>query len=106
MKLSRRRWQFDKIELVGADVIILVDTWYARSDVLSCTPYSRQTWHFLLLIQAITGCRTGCLREMKYKDFQIFLLRDPKDRARFHVGAEITLDRNKQKQGSLYVKEK
>jgi hypothetical protein len=104
--LSKRRWQFDKVELVGSDVIVLIETWYIRADVLQYAPYTRQTFHFFFLVEALTGCRPGCLGEMKYADFKIFLLRDPKDPAKIHPGANISLERNKQLQGATYVKER
>lgn len=68
---------------MGSDVIVLTETWYIRSDVLQCTPYTRQTFHFLFLIEALTGCRPGCLDELKWGDFKVFLLRDPKDPIRY-----------------------
>lgn len=104
--LSEHRWQFDKVELVGSDVIVLIETWYSRASVLPCQPETRQTFHFLLLLEALTGCRPGCLGDLKWGDFTLFLLRDPHDPSKIHPGVDISLRRNKQLQGSMFVKEK
>src|SRR4051794_33620636 len=88
--LSKRRWQFDKVELTGSDVIVLIETWYIRANVLLYTPYTTQTFHFLILVEAITGCRPGCLGEMKWEDFTIFLLHDSKAK-KIIPGATISL---------------
>ena len=103
--LSKRRWQFDKVELTGSDVIVLIETWYIRANVLLYTPYTTQTFHFYILVEAITGCRPGCLGEMKWEDFTIFLLYDSKAN-NITPGATISLMRNKQLQGSTYIKER
>lgn len=92
------------MELLGPDIIILIETWYARASVLRCQVDTRHTVHFFLLIEAMVGCRPGALKNFKYKDIDLFLQRDPAHPEVVHFGAHIQIPRNKEQEGALYKK--
>lgn len=76
---------------------MLLETWYARVDVLRCYPDTCQAFHFLLLIEALTGARPGSLGQFTYQDFELVLQRDPDDRDVKFLAIHMQMHRNKQK---------
>jgi hypothetical protein len=102
--LSRKPFQGDKVELLGEDILILLETWYKHADFLPCTSETRQAFHFLMLINGLVGARPGSLFDFVYEDFEVFLQRDPEDPAVTYLIATIHLHRNKQLESAVYEK--
>jgi hypothetical protein len=86
---------FEKLEATDKDVIVILRTLWERAADLGIDPDTRISFHANVLLSAMGGFRPGCLGDMRYKDFVLSILRDPRDRSKMKHAATITIKRNK-----------
>lgn len=86
---------YEKVEMTSTDVHLFLVTLWERADVICTKPQTRVSFHSKCLLAAIGGFRRGMLSGMKYSQFRVAALRDPKDRLRTKIVVTIKIRRNK-----------
>ena len=73
---------FEKIEATAEDVIVILRTPWERAADLAIDAETRISFHAKVLLSAMGGFRLGCLGKIRYKNFVLPILRDPRDRSK------------------------
>ncbi|KAI5917700.1 hypothetical protein F4810DRAFT_716169 [Camillea tinctor] len=92
-----REQTFTKKEMTPEDVMLLLRTLWSRAIDIPCRPTDRAGFHSAVLMLSVGGFRPGTTLKMPYRDVKFVLVRDPKDRSKVKLVANITIHQNKQR---------
>lgn len=96
---------FMKKEATSDDIVVLLQIFWKCAALIRCKPITRCSFHNMLLLGAIGGFRPGVLKNIKYRDVCLALVRIPKEEGRRLV-ATFTLHQNKRKASSVQTNQK
>jgi 6-pyruvoyl-tetrahydropterin synthase len=91
---------FQKIEATAEDVLVLLNTLWARADDIPCNTSTRLSFHGQLLLAAIGGFRRATILELNYEDVALAVVRDPDNRLKTKLVVTPTIGKNKQKRAT------
>ncbi|KAF2184554.1 hypothetical protein K469DRAFT_578956, partial [Zopfia rhizophila CBS 207.26] len=86
---------FKKIKATDEDTVVLLNTLWQRADDIPCRPGTRLSFHGSLLLAAIGGFRRGTIKQLRYCEVCLAVVRDPNDRSKTKLVVTPTIGKNK-----------
>lgn len=80
---------------------MLLNVLYEQVDRMDSSSAKLYSWHYKTLIAGITGCQGRCLDKLRYKDFEIGLIRDRADPQSGRLELTLTVRIPKIKKGTV-----
>jgi hypothetical protein len=74
----RSEQQSKKVEMTVSDIVLLLTKLWTRTKDIPCEPRTRVAFHSITAIEGIGGFRLGPLIGMKYGQFNLKIVRDPR----------------------------
>ncbi|KAF6821138.1 hypothetical protein CPLU01_12565 [Colletotrichum plurivorum] len=87
---------FKKVPATAEDITLYLDTLWRRAEDIPCSPSIRIAFHAVMLLSAVGGFRPGTLMELPYRQIQLVVVRDPLEKTKTRLVANITIFQNKQ----------
>lgn len=95
--------EYSKVAATCKDIERLLLALWERADAVPMARENRITVHIYLLILYVSGCRPGMLKDIRWRDCQLYLLPDPLDPSRPRLFFDLTLRFNKLKLDSVLL---
>lgn len=92
--------KYDKVEMTSTDIARVIRTLWIRANAIPCEPITRVSFHAILQLAGVGGFRPGTLENLRYRQFEVQVLRHPKEWTRSQVVITISINRNKIKERS------
>jgi len=96
----------EKIEAPPEDVIAIANIVLERPDLIPCEPTVRLSFLSELVLRGIGGFRSKALRNFKYKQVQLSIVRNRKGRSETEIAATFRVPIVKERQTSRGKKPK
>ena len=84
--------------MTDSDIVLVLITLWTRAEDIPCEPRARVAFHAITLIDGICGFRLGCLVNLKYKQFNLGVVRDPEHPEKTKLVVTPTIQHNKRKE--------
>ena len=96
----------EKIEAPAEDVIAIANVVWERPDLIPCMPVVRLSFLAELMLRGIGGFRSKALRNFKYKQVQLSVVRNRKGRSDTEIAATFRVPVVKERRTSRGKKAK
>ena len=96
----------EKIEAPAEDVIAVANIVWERPDLIPCAPVVRLSFLAELMLRGIGGFRSKALRNFKYKQVQLSIVRNRKGRSGTEIAATFRVPVVKERRTSRGKKAK
>ena len=90
----------EKIEAPAEDVIAIANIVWERPDLIPCAPVVRLPFLAELILRGIGGFRSKAIRNFKYKQIQLPIVRNRKGRSETEIAATFRVTIVKERQTS------
>ncbi|RYP26341.1 hypothetical protein DL768_011750 [Monosporascus sp. mg162] len=96
-----RQQTFEKKEMTPDDIMLLLGTLWNRASHIGCSPDVRLAFHTAVLMAGIGGFRPGELLGLTWRQVLFLVVRDPRDRSKRRLVAQVTVQHSKLKEHEI-----